>query len=221
MSQAPPEIPTLPEFLAERAPELAEKTFEHLVHLTLLPVGIAVLIGVPLGILVSRVTWLRGPVLGTTGLIQTLPSLAMLAFLLPFLGTGKTNAVVALTLYALFPIVMNTATGLRNVPNEMLEAADGVGFTRFQRLRMVELPLALPVIIAGIRTAAVIDVGIATLSTYIGAGGLGDFIQRGMAMRNNRLTMLGTISAMALALLVFATIGLIERLLTRRRPRHA
>jgi osmoprotectant transport system permease protein len=160
---------------------------------------------------------LRNPILSLLGVIQPLPSLAVLALLLPLLGVGKTNAIVALSLYALFPIVLNTATGLAGVPPQLVEAATGIGFTRRQRLMLVEFPLALPVIIAGIRTAAVFDVGIATLAALIGAGGLGDFILRGLSMINMRLTLLGAVSAIVLSLVVYFGIGLIERLLRRHR----
>ncbi len=143
-------------------------------------------------------------------IVQTVPSRAMLAFLLPFFGIGVKPALVALTLYALLPIVRNTYTGLSTIPPAVLEAADGLGFNRWQRLWMVEIPLALPVILAGIRTAAVIGVGIATLSAFIGAGGLGDFINRGLALNNTRLVLLGAVPAALLALLLDFALGLVE-----------
>jgi len=204
-------------FLTARAPELWQKTLEHLV-LTGVSTGLAVLIGLPLGIWITRNAVARRPVLGVVGIVQTIPSLAMLAFLLPFLGIGAKPAIVALTLYALLPIVRNTYTGLSEVAPDILEAAQGVGFTNRHQLLMVELPLAVPVIVAGVRTAAVIGVGIATLSAFIGAGGLGDFINRGLALNNTWLILLGAIPAALLALLVDAAIGLVERLL--RRPQQ-
>lgn len=202
------------EFLCSKAPELLTKTLEHLM-LTGISTGVAILIGVPLGVLILRNGAVRGPVLGMTGIIQTVPSLAMLAFLLPLLGIGAKPALVALTFYALLPIVRNTYTGLASVPPETIEAANGLGFTGTQRLWMVEMPLALPVIVAGIRTAAVIGVGIATLSAFIGAGGLGDFINRGLALNNTRLILLGAVPAAGLALLLDFLIGRLERLLAR------
>jgi osmoprotectant transport system permease protein len=202
------------EFVIQRAPQLWQKTLEHLV-LTGAATGIAVVIGLPLGVLILRRPAVRGLILGTTGVVQTVPSLALLAFLLTFLGIGVTPAVVALTLYALLPIVRNTFTGLDGISPDIIEAAMGMGFTRRQRLWMVEVPLALPVIIAGIRTAAVIIVGIATLSAYIGAGGLGDFIVRGLALNNSRLILLGAVPAALLALLIDYVIGLLERTLKR------
>ena len=198
----------------QKAPDLWHKTLQHLV-LTGTSTGIAVLIGLPLGIWILRKAALRRLILGAAGVVQTVPSLALLAFLLPFLGIGVVPAIVALTLYALLPIVRNTFTGLSGISPDVLEAAMGMGFTRRQRLWMVELPLALPVIVAGIRTAAVIGVGIATLSAFIGAGGLGDFIVRGLALSNTFLILLGAIPAAALALLIDYGIGTIERTLGR------
>ena len=204
----------LAEFLVQKAPDLLAKLLEHLM-LTGISIGIAVVIGLPLGIWIARNALARGTVLGTAGIFQTIPSLALLAFLLPFLGIGALPAVVALTLYALLPIVRNTYTGLAGISPDIIEAAHGVGFTDRQRLWMVELPLALPVIVAGIRTATVIGVGIATLSAFIGAGGLGDFIIRGLALNNTRLILLGAAPAAALALLLDYLIGLIEKMLRR------
>jgi osmoprotectant transport system permease protein len=201
-------------FILAKAPELWTKTLEHLL-LTGVSSGIAILVGIPLGILIVNKAIVRGPVLGLTGIIQTVPSLAMLAFLLPFLGIGTKPAVVALTLYALLPIVRNTYTGISEVSPDIIEAAQGLRFTARQPLWMVELPLALPVIIAGIRTAAVIGVGIATLSAFIGAGGLGDFINRGLALNNTRLIMLGAIPAALLALLLDFSIAMVEKFLRR------
>ena len=203
------------DFIVARWPELWDKAVEHLLHLTLPPVLIAIAVGVPLGVVARRSAALRGPVLSGLGLIQTLPSLALLALLLPLLGIGKANAIVALTLYALFPIAMSTAAGLAAVNPAVLEAARGLGFTARQQLWLVELPLALPVIVSGIRTAAVIDVGIATLATFISAGGLGDLIYRGIRMDDTRLTVLAALAAMALAMGVFFAIGLVERAMRR------
>ena len=206
--------PTPVEFLIQRAPDLWQKTLEHLV-LTGAATGIAVVIGLPLGVWILRRPPVRGLILGGAGVVQTVPSLALLAFLLPILGIGVTPAIVALTLYALLPIVRNTFTGLDGISPDIIEAAMGMGFTRRQRLWMVEMPLALPVIVAGIRTAAVIGVGIATLSAFIGAGGLGDFIVRGLALNNSSLILLGAVPAAILALIIDYGIGLFERTLRR------
>lgn len=155
-------------FVGERIPELGLRTAQHLV-LTGVSTGLAILLGVPLGIVATRARRLRGLVVGTVGILQTIPSLAMLTLLLALLQKiGAAPAIIALTLYALLPIVRNTITGLEGISPEVMEAARGIGMSRGQQLRLVRLPLALPVIIAGIRTAAVIGVGIATLSAFIG-----------------------------------------------------
>lgn len=189
-------------FVSARLPQLWVRTGEHIL-LTGISTGLAIVLAIPLGILASRHGWLRGPVLGAAGILQTIPSLAMLAILLALMGKiGVLPAVTALTLYALLPIVRNTVTGLEGVSKEVVEAARGIGMTDRQQLWMVRMPLALPVIIAGIRTAAVVGVGIATLVAFIGAGGLGEFINRGLALSNTRLILLGAVPAGLLALLV-------------------
>jgi len=194
-------------YVADRLPELWLRTGEHLM-LTGISTAIAILIGIPLGILLFRNAWLRGPALGTVGILQTIPSLAMLVFLLALLEKiGVLPAIIALTLYALLPIVRNTLTGLEGVSPEVMEAASGLGMTEQQQLRIIRLPLATPTIVAGIRTAAVVSVGIATLSAFIGAGGLGQFINRGLALANTRLILLGAIPAAILALIVDFSIG--------------
>jgi osmoprotectant transport system permease protein len=154
------------------------------------------------------------------GILQTIPSLAMLALLLPFFGIGVAPALVALILYALLPIVRNTLTGIENIAPEHIEAANALGLTEMQKLRIVVLPLALPTIVAGIRTAAVIGVGVATLATFIGAGGLGDFINRGLATNSTGLVLLGAIPAALLAILIDYLVHCLERWVSagRRHP---
>jgi osmoprotectant transport system permease protein len=202
-------------YVASHGGELASKSWEHLV-LVALSAFAAVAIGVPLGILISRWRPARGPILGAAGVVQTIPSVAMLALLMMPLGLGARPAIAALILYALLPIVVNTHTGLAGVDRNILEAAEGLGFTRRQRLWLVELPLASPVIIAGVRTSTVITVGVATLSAMIGAGGLGDFIFRGLSTRNFNAITLGVLAASSMALLLGSGIGLIEKILKRR-----
>ncbi len=212
---APMQEPGLLALAYERRAEVGRKTVEHLV-LTAMGTTIAILIGVPVGILIHRRAVARGPVLALTEVVQTIPSLAMLAFLFAIYGLlGAAPAVTALVLYALLPIVLNTLTGLREVPGQVVEAANGVGMSSWQRLRIVELPLAAPVVIAGIRAATVLTVGIATLSTYIGAGGLGDFIARGLARNDTRLTLLGAIPAAIMAVVLSLCIRLVEQHLKR------
>jgi len=203
------------QYVADKRAELLLKSVQHLV-LTGVSASAAILVGVPLGIVMTRWQRARGPILGVAGVVQTIPSVAMLALLMIPLGLGARPAIGALILYALLPIVVNTHAGLTGVDRNVLEAAEGLGFTRQQRLWMVELPLASPVIIAGIRTATVMTVGIATLSALIGAGGLGDFIFRGLSTGNNHAITLGVITASSMALLLGYGIGLIEKRLKRR-----
>lgn len=195
----------------ERKAEIGQKTLEHLI-LTVLGMLIAIALGVPIGVIIHRNVPARGPVLGAIEVVQTIPSLAMLAFLFAVYGLlGTIPAVTALVFYALLPIVLNTFTGLCQVPPQVIQAADGVGMSSGQRLWMVELPLAVPVTIAGIRAATVLTVGIATLCTYIGAGGLGDFIARGLARNDPRLTLLGAVPAAIMAVTLSLLIRLMEK----------
>lgn len=204
-------------FLLQRRGMLWRKILEHLT-LTGLAMLLAVGLGVPAGVLIHRYRAGSGLVLTATEIVQTIPSLAMLAFLFALYGVlGTAPAVTALVLYALLPIVLNTFTALREVPADVREAADGVGMSGRQRLWLVELPLALPVIIAGIRMATVWTVGIATLSTYIGAGGLGDFIARGLARNDARLTLLGAAPAALMAVILSLLIRTFERRVSAHR----
>jgi len=208
-------------FVWQRLPELWLRTGEHLM-LTGVSTGMAILIGIPLGICAARLRWLRGPLTAGVGILQTVPSLAMLAILLSLLQKiGAIPAIIALTLYALLPIVRNTLTGLEGVPPAVMEAARGIGMTARQQLWLVEIPLALPVIVAGIRTAAVVSVGIATLSAFIGAGGLGQFINRGLALSNTNLILLGAIPAALLALIVDGSIAAFQWGHRRKRSRDS
>ena len=197
-------------YVVERLPELWLRTGEHLMLTGCSTLG-AMFIGIPVGILLFRATYLRGLLMGVIGVLQTIPSLAMLVFLLALLKKiGVIPALIALTLYALLPIARNTLTGLEEVSAEVMEAAEGIGMQEYQQLMMVRIPLAAPVIVAGIRTAAVVGVGIATLSAFIGAGGLGQFINRGLALANTKLILLGAIPAALLALVVDFSIGAFE-----------
>ncbi len=202
--------------VARYLPELWLRIGEHIL-LAGISTLIAIAIAIPLGILAIRKSYIRGLILASVSILQTIPSLAMLAFLLVLIGKiGVVPAVVALTLYALLPIVRNTVTGLDGVPSEVRQASLGIGMTPWQQLFLVELPLAKDVIIAGIRTAAVIGVGIATLSAFIGAGGLGQFINRGLALLSTELILLGAIPAAALALTVDGSIQAMSWGLQRR-----
>jgi len=206
-------------FVSERLSELWLRTGEHLM-LTGVSTGIAIFVGIPLGICAARVWWLRGPLTGGVSILQTIPSLAMLAILLSMLQKiGAIPAIIALSLYALLPIVRNTLTGLQGVSPSVEEAARGIGMTPRQQLWLVDIPLSVPVIVAGIRTAAVVSVGIATLSAFIGAGGLGQFINRGLALSNTNLILLGAIPAAVLALMVDGSTAAFQWGLRRRRSR--
>lgn len=207
------------DFIAQRLPELILRTREHL-FLSGISTGAAVLIGVPVGIYIIKKAWLRRFVFGLAGIVQTVPSLAMLAFLLILIGKiGVIPAVTALTLYAFLPIIQNTVTGLEGVPQHLIEAAQGMGMTKGQQIKMLRLPLAMPVIVAGVKTAAVISVGIATLSAFIGAGGLGEFINRGLSLADTRLILLGAVPSALLALYVSLSISAIEWGLNERKRR--
>lgn len=197
-------------FLISRQSDILEQTAEH-IGLTLTALLIAMLIGIPTGILLTRRKKISGSVLGIAGIIQTIPSVALLGFLLPLLGIGVVPAIVALFLYALLPIIRNTFTGIEEVDPAVREAAKGMGMSSGQILRKVELPLAVPVIFAGIRTATVINVGIATLCALIGSGGLGEFIFRGIALNNLNMILAGAIPAAALALLFDFGLAIVQR----------
>lgn len=191
---------SLIEILTTRSGELFSLIQEHM-YISLISLGIAILISVPLGIILTRFENIAGPVIGVASVFQTIPSLALLVFMVPIIGTGRTPAIIALTIYGLLPILRNTYVGLKNVDKSTIESARGMGMTNFQRLRIVELPLAANVIMGGIRTATVLVVGVATVAGLIGAGGLGDFIFRGLSTNSAGLILAGAIPAAIIALL--------------------
>ena len=189
---------------------------EH-VGLVFASLAIAALVGIPLGLLAAKYGWLAQPVLITTGLLQTIPSLALLAVLIPLTGTiGLWPALIALFLYALLPITRNTHAGLLAVPRGLVQAGTALGLTSGQVLRQVELPIAMPVIMAGVKTSAVINVGTATIAAFIGAGGFGERIAQGLALNDNMVLLAGALPAAVLALAVHAVFELAERSLSRR-----
>jgi osmoprotectant transport system permease protein len=197
--------------------EVLAETGTHL-WLVGLSVAIATAVGIPLGVLLTRLPRWRGPVLGLVGVIQTIPSLALFGFLIPIPvlgGIGAGTALVALTLYALLPIVRNTVTGIEAVDPAIREAGVGMGMTGGELLRQVELPLAAGMIVAGVRIATVVGIGVATIAAAVGAGGLGVFIFRGVAMVDNRTILMGALPAALLALLADAALGAAERRLRR------
>jgi osmoprotectant transport system permease protein len=205
-------------FLAQNRGQVLELTWEH-ISLVGISIMLAVIVGIPLGIMIARWPKWNKPVLGFANIIQTIPSLALFGFLLPvpWLGARVDRlAILALTLYALLPIIRNTYTGIRGVEPSVLEAGRGMGMTDRQLLLQVELPLALSVILSGVRIATVMLVGLATIAAAIGAGGLGEFIFRGLAMVNNQLILAGAVPAAILALSADFVLGWMER---RLRPR--
>jgi osmoprotectant transport system permease protein len=197
------------------AQSIARNTVTHL-KLVALSLALAIVVGIPLGVLATRSRSFSAATLSFTGLLQTIPSLALLAFLIPLLGIGPRPALVALFLYSLLPIVRNTYTGLTTIQPELLEAAEAMGLPYRARLLRVHLPMASPAIAAGIKTSAVINVGTATLAALIGAGGLGGPILQGIALRDTGLTLQGAIPAAALALLVQGAFDLLDRLVIPR-----
>ncbi len=206
-------------FLFTHLREVATLTAEHL-WLVGVSMLLAIAIGVPLGILLTRRPKWKAIVLGSTNVIQTIPSLALFGLLLPlpWLGARADRlAIVALALYALLPIVRNTYVGIAGISEPVREAAVAMGLTSGQLLWHVELPLALPVMLAGIRVAAVITIGVATIAAAIGAGGLGEFIFRGIAMVDNGVILAGAIPAAVMALAVDLLLSAVEKLLAKRR----
>lgn len=204
------------EFIETNWRELLALTEEHIV-IVLLATGLAVAIGLPLGILLTRVKSLQTPILGIANVMQTVPSLALFGLLipLPFVGgLGQKPAIIALALYALLPVIRNTVTGILGIDPKVREAATAMGMTDWQILRLVELPLAMPVILTGIRVAVVISVGVATVAAAIGAGGLGTYIFRGLRQNDNNLLIAGALASAVLALLCDYAIGQIERSFT-------
>jgi len=206
------------QFMVQNHAEVAELTLEH-IWLVGMSTLLAVLVGIPLGILITRWPALNKPILGSANIIQTIPSLALFGFLLPapWIGARADRlAILALTLYALLPLIRNTYAGIKGVDPAVVEAGRGMGLTDRQLLLQVELPLALGVIIAGVRVATVISVGLATIAAAIGAGGLGEYIFRGLAMVNNSVILAGAIPAAAMALLADVGLGWLERKLSPR-----
>lgn len=204
---------SLIDFLIANRQEALELMLGHVILVGVSMLA-AALIGIPMGILITRRSALGRWVLGAANVIQTVPSLALFGFLIPvpFLGgIGRSTAIVALTLYALLPILRNTYVGITGVDRAILEAARGMGMTEGQVLRQVEIPLAMSVILAGLRVATVISVGVATIAAAIGAGGLGVYIFRGLAMVNNQLILAGAVPAAILAVLADLSLGWAER----------
>lgn len=198
------------------ADEIMQKTLRHL-EITFISLLIAVLVAFPIGVVLSAFPAFSKPVLYVTGLLQTIPSIALLAVMIPLFGIGIVPAVVALFLYALLPILRNTTIGIYSVDPVIKKVAMGMGMTTWQKLKYVEIPLAMPSIFAGIKTAAVINIGTATLAAFIGAGGLGEFIVTGLALNDTSMILKGAIPAALLAILIEFLFEMLEQIFI---PKH-
>ncbi|UOQ95334.1 ABC transporter permease [Halobacillus shinanisalinarum] len=198
------------EFLANNGNELLMKTWEHF-YISLIAVLLGVIVAIPLGVALTRVPKLAGFIIGTVGVVQTFPSLAILAFFIPILGVGKVPAIAALFFYSMLPMLRNTYIGVKDVNKSLLEAGRGMGMSGLQRIRDVELPLAVPVIMAGVRVSTVYLIGWATLASFIGAGGLGDYIFNGLNLYRPDLIIAGAIPVTLMAMLTDLLLGRLER----------
>lgn len=209
------------QFMMTNRQQVLDLTIEH-ITLAGTATFLAALVGIPLGILITRVPQLSKPVLGSANIIQTIPSLALFGFLLPAPWIGERAgrlAILALALYALLPLIRNTYAGIQGVDPAVVEAGRAMGLTDGQLLWQVELPLASGVIVAGVRIATVLSIGLATIAAAIGAGGLGEFIFRGLAMVNNQVILAGAVPAALLALLADFMLGRLERRLGALRAK--
>jgi len=200
-------------FFSENGIDLITKTWEHL-YISLIAVVLGIVFAIPLGIALTRMKKISGIVMGILGVIQTIPSFAILVLFIPILGIGKIPAIVALFIYSLLPILRNTYTGISGVNRNLLEAGRGMGMTNWERIWHVELPLAIPVIMAGIRLSTVYLIGWATLASYIGAGGLGDYIFSGLNLYQTEFILAGAIPVTILALLTDLFLGKVENWVT-------
>ena len=190
--------------------DIVSSLFVQHVELSMGALCIALLIALPVGVVASRVPWLYGPVIGILDAVYTIPSLALLAILVPIVGIGREPALVALVAYAQLILVRNTVTGIRGVDPSVVEAARGMGMSRFQILRKVELPLALPVIIAGVRIATIAIIGIGTVAAYVDAGGLGTLLFNGVSQDDPRQIEAGALAIAVLAIAVDLVLRVVE-----------
>lgn len=206
------------EFFAKYGAEIASKTFEH-IYISAVALALGILIAVPVGVLLTRLPRTANIVIGLTSALQTVPSLALLTLMIPIFGVGKLPAIIALFIYSLLPILRNTYVGMKNVDVNYVDVAKGMGMTNMQSIMMVELPLTIPTIMAGIRLAAVYVIAWATLASYIGAGGLGDLIFSGLNNYQPELIFGGTIPVTILAILADYLLGMLEHRLTPKALR--
>lgn len=199
--------------------DLLLSLFQH-IELVIYSMGLAVIIGIPLGMLISRYSPIQKLVLGGASILQTIPSLALLGFMIPLFGIGANTAIVTLFLYSLLPIIRNTYSSISQVDRSIIDAARGMGMTSTQILFKVKVPLSLPLMIAGIRTAAVINVGTATIAAFIGAGGLGEFIYIGISRNIDALIILGAVPTALLAVCIDCILGNVEKKMTPKGLRR-
>ncbi|PKG23197.1 ABC transporter permease [Niallia nealsonii] len=204
---------TLIEFLQTNWLETLYKAWEHL-YISLIAVLLGIAVAIPLGIVLTRMKKGAGFVIGIVNIVQTFPSLAVLAFFIPFLGVGKLPAIIALFFYSVLPILRNTYTGIKDVNPNLLESGKGLGMTNWERIFLVELPLSLPVIMAGIRTSSVYLIGWATLASFIGGGGLGDYIFIGLNLYQPAYIIFGAVPVTIMAVLIDHLFAKIEHKVT-------
>ncbi|WP_105977697.1 ABC transporter permease [Staphylococcus simulans] len=198
------------EFLQEYGGELIQKTGEHF-FISIVALLIAIVVAVPIGILLAKTKKAASIVLTTAGVLQTIPTLAVLAIMIPIFGVGKTPAIIALFVYILLPILNNTVLGVQNINPDVRQAAISMGMTKFQLMKDVEMPLALPLILSGIRLSSVYVISWATLASYVGAGGLGDFVFNGLNLYNPIMIVSAAVLVTALALIVDYVLRAVEK----------
>ncbi|WP_406620904.1 ABC transporter permease [Bacillus atrophaeus] len=201
------------DFLRMNGGEMLYKTWEHL-YISIIAVILGILVAVPLGVVLARMKKGAGTIIGIVNIVQTLPSLAILAFFIPLLGVGKVPAIVALFFYSVLPILRNTYTGIQGVNKNLLESGKGIGMTGWEQIRLIELPLAVPIIMAGIRTSTIYLIGWATLASFIGGGGLGDYIFIGLNLYQPEYIIGGAVPVTILAIIIDYLLAVTERKVT-------
>jgi len=201
------------DFLEKNGGELLTKMWEHL-YISLIAVVLGILVAVPLGVVLTRMKRGAGFIIGVVNIFQTLPSLAILAFFIPILGVGKIPAIVALFFYSVLPILRNTYAGVQGVNKNLLESGKGIGMTTWDQIRLVELPLAVPVIMAGVRTSTIYLIGWTTLAAFIGGGGLGDYILIGLQLYQPEFIIAGAIPVTILAVIIDLSLMKLEKKVT-------
>ncbi|MGA3852873.1 ABC transporter permease [Bacillus pumilus] len=201
------------DFLEKNGGELLTKMWEHL-YISLIAVVLGIIVAVPLGVVLTRMKRGAGFVIGVVNIFQTLPSLAILAFFIPILGVGKIPAIVALFFYSVLPILRNTYAGVQGVNKNLLESGKGIGMTTWEQIRLVEFPLAVPIIMAGVRTSTIYLIGWTTLAAFIGGGGLGDYILIGLQLYQPEYIIAGAIPVTILAVIIDFTLMKLEKKVT-------